>query len=83
MAGAILLTICLLVAYKVSRCVIRREQPNPLDSDPPRDATQEQLAELEDQLRTEIRSEVSSPNDSDTEREPGHSDPAAGTPRDR
>ena len=67
MGGAILLTICLLVAYKVSRWVIRREQPNLLDHDPPPEATPEQLAQLEHELRTEMRSERSTPSDSDRE----------------
>jgi hypothetical protein len=73
----------LLVAYKVSRWVLRREQPSLLDDDPPPKATHEQLADLEDELRTEMGSELSSPNDSDTKRAPSHPDQAAGKHRDR
>ena len=83
MGGAILLTICLLVAYKISRWMIRREQPNLLDDDAPPKATHEQLAELEDELRTEMRSELAAPIDSDSERASGHPDQPAGTSRNR
>jgi hypothetical protein len=57
MFGALLLTLCLLLAYKISRWVVRREQPNAFEYDRPPVASEEQLAELEDELRAENEAE--------------------------
>jgi hypothetical protein len=57
MFGALLLTLCLLLAYKISRWAVRRERPELLDDERPPQATPEELAELEDKLRAEMSTE--------------------------